>query len=193
MGNNKKELNDGKIRVEYFLKEIKRQCEYVFISIDILNNSLENHVVRNTFYAIQNLFTSLGNISKILYPTAKYRHRGKLLREKLGINDNSQFFYDHKSEVARKYRNILEHYDEYFEDWYNEGDNRIIIENNIGPKNMILMGGLSPKVLRHYDAQNYKFIFLDDEYDIIPVINETSEIYNKIIAIEGEKFDFTRK
>lgn len=187
-----KALLEQERKIEYFLGEIKRQCEYVFLSEDMLNASLADidmNSCNKTSYAIQNMFTALGNISKILYPTAKYRIRGKLLRKKLGINDNTQFFYDSNSEVARKYRNILEHYDEYFEDWYNKGENNIISECNVGSKNIFIIGN---KTLRHYDPQYNKFIFLDDEYNLTQVMKETKEIYTKIINIEGERFGYTK-
>lgn len=180
--------------IECFLNEIKRQCEYVFTSVNILNDSLgPNGNAQGVFYALQNMFTSLGNISKILYPTANYRVRGKALRDKLEIRENTQFFYNSNSEVARKYRNILEHYDEYFEDWYRNEENNIISECNVGPKNMLMIGDKPAKTLRHYDNTTHSFIFLNDEYNLIPVINETEELYNKILDIEGERFGYKQE
>lgn len=139
------------------------------------------------------MFTSLGNISKILYPTVNYRARGCALRDKLEIKEDTQFFYKADSEVARKYRNILEHYDEYFEDWYRNEENNIICECNVGPRNMIMIGDKPDKTLRHYDNVTHSFIFLDDEYSLLPVIRETEEIYNKILEIEGERFGYRQE
>lgn len=180
--------------IECFLGEIKRQCEYVFTSVNILNDSLgSNGNAQGVFYALQNMFTSLGNISKILYPTVNYRARGCALRDKLEIKEDTQFFYKADSEVARKYRNILEHYDEYFEDWYRNEENNIICECNVGPRNMIMIGDKPDKTLRHYDNVTHSFIFLDDEYSLLPVIRETEEIYNKILEIEGEGFGYRQE
>lgn len=186
----KSKITEEERMIECFFSEIKNQCEYVFMSVDLLNNSLKSGPANFTFYALQNMFTALGNISKILYPTKNYRNRGKVLRERLGIKDESQFFYNDKLEVARKYRNILEHYDEYFEDWYREGENNYIIDGNVGPKDMIKIENQSIKYLRHYDSQYHKFIFLDNEYNIIPVIEETKELYEKINKIESSRFDY---
>lgn len=162
--------------IDSFLGEIKRQCEYVFMSVGILNSSLTPNGggANATFYALENLISSLANISKILYPTEKYEERGEA-------------FYSQKSETARKFRDILERYDEYFEEWYKEGRNNIIAVCNVGPRNNII-DEKAASYLRHYDNTKASFIFLDEEYSILPIIKETDEIYNKILNIEKEKF-----
>ena len=44
--------------IECFLGEIKRQCEYVFTSVNILNDSIgSNGNTQGVFYALQNMFT----------------------------------------------------------------------------------------------------------------------------------------
>lgn len=179
--------------IDYFIIEIKKQCEYVQISLNYLDNSIKNCLpAEYTFYCLHNLFNNLGNISKILYPKSGYRARGKELRELLNIKKDTQFDFDKDRNALRKYRNIMEHYDEYFEDWYKKGDNSIIIDGNVGPINMVKIEGIKTKYLRHFSPNEYKFIFLDDEYDLKPVIRETKDIYNRIIQIEGDKVAITR-
>lgn len=179
--------------IDYFIIEIKRQCEYVQISLNYLDNSIKNRLpAEYTFYNLHNLFNNLGNISKLLYPKSGYRTRGKELRELLNIKKDTQFDFDKDRNVLRKYRNIMEHYDEYFEDWYKKGDNSIVIDGNVGPINMVKIEGIETKYLRHFIPSEYKFIFLDDEYDLKPVIRETQDIYNRIIQIEGDKVAITR-
>ncbi|WP_418222736.1 hypothetical protein [Clostridium isatidis] len=175
--------------IDSFLGEIKRQCEYVFMSVGILNSSLTPNGggANATFYALENLISSLANISKILYPTEKYEERGEALRDKLEIKEDSEAFYSQKSETARKFRDILERYDEYFEEWYKEGRNNIIAVCNVGPRNNII-DEKAASYLRHYDNTKASFIFFDEEYSILPIIKETDEIYNKILNIEKEKF-----
>ncbi|MEX0049604.1 hypothetical protein AB2T85_03060 [Clostridium butyricum] len=170
-------------KIEYFLNEIERHCEYVFISEDLLKESLDNNNVTKSFFAIQNIFTYMGNISKILYPknNSVYSKRGETLRKKLNINKYSQFYYDSKQEVVRKYRNILEHYDEYFEDWFDEGNSNFIIDTNIGN----LDNKLYP-CLRNYNPNKNEFIFLSDKYDISKAISETKQIYEKIKNIKNK-------
>lgn len=173
---------------DLFISEIKKLCEHVFISIEILNSGLSESSNRHVFYAIHNMFTAWGNISKIFYPTQQYRARGKFLREIFGINEDSQFYFDKKMKVVRKYRNILEHYDEYLEDWYTTKDNSVVIEDCIGPLSMISVNGETPKPLRHYDPMMHKFIYQDNEYSIQAAIDETKKIYQKILMLEEMKY-----
>lgn len=193
----KLELQKEKDRMlDYFIKEIKRQCEYSFISLKNLEDSIKNKETgaQIVFYNLHNLFTNLGNISKILYPSKQYRSRGRDLREILQIKEDSQFDSRKERNVLRNYRNIIEHYDEYFEDWYKKGDNSNIIDSTVGPDNMIVINGKKPKYLRHFNPYEFKFIHLDREYKMQEVINETYAIYNKILELkEGNMIAITRE
>lgn len=168
--------------IKYFLNELKTQCEYVFMSMNIVKIYKKPSIV---FYGLHNTFTSLGNISKILFPQKAYESRGSKLRNILNIDDKSQFHFDSKKDIARKYRNILEHYDEKFEKWFNESYDGLIIDNNVGPKNMICIEGMKVSFLRHYDDSKNTFSFLDDEYDLNSVLIETNQIYKRIKEIEN--------
>lgn len=193
----KLELQKEKDRMlDFFLNEIKRQCEYSFISLKQLENALNSTETgaQIVFYNLHNLFTNLGNISKILYPTKQYRSRGRDLRELLQIKEDSQFDSRKERNILRNYRNIIEHYDEYFEDWYNKGDNSHIIDSTVGPDNMIIINNKKPKYLRHFNPYEFKFVHLDKEYKMQEVINETYAIYNKILELkEGDMIAITRE
>lgn len=183
----KLELQKDKDRMlNYFLDELKNQCEYSFISLKNLENAVNDKEssAQIVFYNLHNLFNNLGNISKILYPKKEYRTRGRDLRELLQIKEDSQFDSRKERNVLRRYRNIMEHYDEYFEDWYNKGDNSNIIDLTVGPENMIIINNNKPKYLRHFNPYEFKFIHLDREYKMQEVVNETYEIYNRILKLK---------
>lgn len=172
-------------KIDYFLDEILRLCEFVFMSEELLNRAKENQEqARFYFYAITNMFTALANISKMIYPKRNeiYTRRGTLIREKLGIEENTQFHYDKNKDGVRKYRNILEHYDEYFEDWYNKEQNNTIIDCNVG--NFTGVSNIS--LLRNFNPETNEFIFLDDAYNINIVLEETRVIYEKIKDIKNK-------
>ncbi len=181
------ELKREKDRMlDYFLDELKRQCEYSFISLKNLEYSVNDNKngAEIIFYNLHNLFTNLGNISKILYPTRAYSVRGKQLRELLQIKADSQFDSRKERNVLRNYRNIMEHYDEYFEDWYNKNKNANIFDSIVGPDNMIIDNGFNAKCLRHFNPYEFKFVHLDKEYKMKQVVHETYELYNKILRIK---------
>lgn len=174
--------------IDYFLNEIKNQCEYVFISENLLKQGIELRDNKIIFYSIHNMFTAFGNISKIVYPKfeSPYIERGRTIRAKLDLDETSVFYYDVKLNVPKRYRNKLEHFDEGFQNWYNTDKYKNIIDNNIGPKEMYNIG-LQNKFLRHYDPSKNIFTLLNDEYELNSAIDETHQIYTKIKQIEDEK------
>lgn len=175
-------------KVDFFLDEIFNLCEFVFMSEELLNKAKENkESARSYFYAITNMFTALANISKIIYPKRDdaYTKRGQLLREKLGIQSDTQFHYNRNRDGVRKYRNILEHYDEYFEDWYDNEQNNYIIDYNVGSFN--ISSGIT--LLRNFNPSTNEFIFLDDTYNINVALEETRVIYEKIKDIKDKKIN----
>lgn len=185
MANEERKVKENEYMIEHFIGELENQCKYVFVSMDILEDALSTY--KDTFmvfYALHNTFTALGNISKILFPKKGYEARGAKLRSILNVGNNSQFHFNTSRNVVRKYRNILEHYDEKFESWFKESYSGTIIDNNVGDKEIIPMIRKDAKCLRHYDNIRNTFIFLDEEYDIKPVINETRQIYERIRKIK---------
>lgn len=187
----KEEINieqqyDKKKMIEYFLREIQTQCEYIDISQSIIN-SKNTATVKN--YALHGMFNAFGNISKILFPEPKDNcdERGEIIRNLLDINENTQFHYKFKNNTARKYRNILEHYDANFEKQFKKRSPNCIIDGNIGSIESFRFG--DEPVLRHFDTEKYSFIFVDDEYEIIPALEESYMLYNKINILLKEGFE----
>ena len=52
-------------------------------------------------------------------------------------------------------------------------------KETLGEKDMNIMDEKAASYLRYYDNTKASFIFLDEEYSILPIIKETDEIYNK--------------
>ena len=98
-----------------FLTELIFQAELVSNASQRLLNSEDEFDKTTLWSAIQAILISSGNISKILWPTKKYKERGEQLRKLLNIDSESVL-------RNRKFRNKFEHYDELLDDFL-EGRN----------------------------------------------------------------------
>jgi len=58
----------------------------------------DNFDNNETWYSIQSILVAAGNVSKILWPSQKYKIRGQKLRELLGVENNNPL-------SSRKFRN----------------------------------------------------------------------------------------
>ena len=72
-----------------FLKELIFQAELVSNANERLLDSVDEFNKTTLWSAIQSILISSGNISKILWPTKKYKERGEKLRKLLKIDSES--------------------------------------------------------------------------------------------------------
>jgi hypothetical protein len=82
--------------------------------LELANDNLDNIEV---WGAIQSILVATGNVSKILWPTAKANQkRGEMLRQILGVKIDSLL-------SERTFRNHFEHYDSRIEEYFNKQGN----------------------------------------------------------------------
>ncbi|GAA0882849.1 hypothetical protein GCM10009120_14460 [Sphingobacterium siyangense subsp. cladoniae] len=79
-----------------------------------------------TWCSIQSILVAAGNVSKILWPSQKYKLRGQKLRKLLGVEDNNPL-------ASRKFRNHFEHYDERIEEWFESNSQGAYIDLSMNP------------------------------------------------------------
>src|SRR5207247_6372038 len=104
-----------------FLMELQRQCRFAVIAAAEAHSAMHNpdgsrkRTDMNRFwFAIQGLLGAVGNISKILSPSAKQsEERGRRLRVLVSLDDSSCL-------GPRTFRNHLEHFDERLETWFED-------------------------------------------------------------------------
>ncbi len=93
-----------------FLTELIFQAELVSNAHERLLDSLNEFDKNILWSSIQSILISSSNISKILWPTNKYKERGDQLRKLLRIDSENVL-------RNRKFRNKFEHYDELLDDF----------------------------------------------------------------------------
>lgn len=106
-----------------------------------------------TWCSIQSILVAAGNVSKILWPSQKYKLRGQKLRELLGIDDNNPL-------ASRKFRNHFEHYDERIEEWFESNSQGAYIDLAMNPSLRGLHFGM-PALNTHrgYNSYNNSVVF----------------------------------
>ena len=163
--------------IEKFYREIERQCNFVNIAVNELENGLSQRNQIIIWYAIQNFLVAVGDISKIFWPKFKYKRRGKILRKNLEIKNNSPI-------NKRKFRNFFEHFDEKLEKWASSSKRHNFVDTNLGPPNMI-SGIDSEDIFRNFDPSTWTLSFSKDKYEIRPIIETINELYEKVLEASG--------
>lgn len=161
---------------EIFVREVERQCKFGLIATDDLRVALETADMDRIWYSVQAILVAVGNLSKILWPAAPSEERGRVLRESLGVTDDSVL-------APRTFRNHFEHFDERLDRWATSSQHRNLADSNVGPPNMIQ--GIEPQdFLRNFDNQNFAVTFRGDTYSLAPIVDAVRELHLRALAVE---------
>jgi hypothetical protein len=165
---------------DIFISEIASQCRFALESMQRLRETLEGHEVHGAFLSVQGFLIAAGNISKLLWPTnPRIPQRGEILREALGVRDDSAV-------GPRRFRNHFEHFDERLEEWAMTSAGGNLVDMNIMPPGTI--SGIDPKdFLRNLDQQTLILTFRGDSYDLQAVEAEINEINNATLKCLARK------
>jgi hypothetical protein len=110
-----------------FLSEIVLQIKIARRAAERLEATQNNFDHIEVWCSIQSILGASGNISKILWPEAKYKIRGQRLRQMLKVEDENVLW-------DRKFRNnFFEHYDARIEEWYSNNSNGVYIDLAMNP------------------------------------------------------------
>jgi hypothetical protein len=125
--------------------------------------------------ALQTIHISAGNVSKILWgggrkdpqKRAELQERRAVLRERLGVGDNTCF----KSKVSL--RNDFEHLDERVEEAFKDGNQSGFLGRSIGA-----IGDATPhsQIFGHYDQESGDLWFWKNRINIFDVVAEARHL-----------------
>ena len=148
----------------------KKAAERLVATHDVFDNV-------ETWCSIQSILVAAGNVSKILWPSQKYKLRGQKLRELLGVEDNNPL-------ASRKFRNHFEHYDERVEEWYENNSQGVYVDLSMNPSLRSLNFGLPPlNTHRGYNSFNNSVVFrsetlyLDEVLDALDTLLKACKSY----------------
>jgi len=117
---------------ELFYREIVRQCDHALFATAEVDQAIANPHLgapSRLWFGLECLLIAGANISKLLFGVSQaHANARKSFRAKLGVTDDSPFFYE-----RLKMRNVFEHFDEQLIDWclqHNKGES--IVDTSLG-------------------------------------------------------------
>lgn len=175
--------------LKVFQREVQRQCRFAMIANEGMDEALRlseasgiNEAMTHDehfWYSLQAFLISVGNISKLLWPSSpgkgKQRiipNRGEKLRESLDVPEDSCL-------QSRKLRNHFEHFDERLERWANPARlAHSLIDSNLLSSD--LFGGENHhSMLRNFDPERRVVTFSEDRYDLQPILDEVEKLWRR--------------
>lgn len=159
--------------IRVFVHEIETQSAFAFRALHQLRQALNVKDTRAVFFYAQALLGAAAMVSKLLWPSSpKIPDRGKILRELMGIPDESPL-------ADKTMRNHFEHFDDRLDQWATASRRRNFVDSNIAPLSAIR--GVDPEdFLRNLDPTSLTLTFrgdTGDTYDLQAVETALSEIY----------------
>lgn len=153
-----------------FISEIVLQTKIAIKAserLQVANKNLDNIEV---WGAIQSILVATGNVSKILWPSAKTnKPRGEVLREILKVEENNLL-------SERKFRNHFEHYDSRLEIFFKKEST-----SNINYYDLAMNPSLSGHRLRNthrsYNAFNNTLLYRGDLLDLNELMKALGDIH----------------
>ncbi|MFA5107688.1 MAG: hypothetical protein WC497_05185 [Patescibacteria group bacterium] len=153
------------------IEEVLNQTQYAIVAYNNINfkGKINNNII---FSSIHSYLTHCSMISKLLWSSELSNNvLSKSLATILGISEDINL-------KSYKFRNILEHYDEYLKEWI---DRKIIginiLDKNIGSKTAININNVV--WIRHFDPSTKIFTLLDEDLDLKTYYKEVLMINNK--------------
>ena len=148
-----------------FLSEIAFHSDLAQRGAEHLFAINENVDKIEVWSSVQSILIAAGNISKILWPNKKYKERGKKLRELLNVDSNSVL-------RSRKFRNLLEHYDELIDDLFANHPTASYIDFAMNPS----MSFSGRKCHRGYNSFNNTLVIRGQILDLNVLLKAIKDI-----------------
>lgn len=152
------------------IREVLSQTQYADVAFgNVLIKGANSTIV--AFSSVHSFLTHSAMLSKLLWSDSLVDKSSKTLAEVLDIPDGLKI-------KDRKFRNILEHYDEHLKRWIdNKSNNSMIMDNNIGPRSTIKSG--NAVWIRHYDPTTGIFTLIDNDLNLADLHEEVMMIKDK--------------
>jgi hypothetical protein len=130
----------------------------------------------------QNILNQGASVSRFFWPSGKkYGERGERLREAFEIPESSPL-------KDRKLRNMVEHFDEYLDDYLRANFAGQYVPDYFGPSPPVDRGPL--KLFRAYFTDTAHFEIFGESYAISPLVEAMTELNEKVVRClsSGSRF-----
>lgn len=151
-----------------FIDEIVLQSKIAHKAVERLEATHDSFDQVEVWCSIQSILVAVGNVSKILWPSPKYKIRGERLRQLLKVEEENLL-------RNRKFRNrFFEHYDELVEEWFSSHSSGVYIDLAMNPS----FPGRTLNSHRGYNSFNNTLIFRGESLDLGEVLKALKEIHD---------------
>jgi hypothetical protein len=159
-----------------FQREVERQCQFVMIALQDLEESSSNGDGRLFWYSVQNFVVAVGRISRLLWPPDPlFPKRGDELRESLGVGEDSPLralgFVEH-----------FEHFDRRLETWQVTSEDHRFFDSYTEPLDVLAETAPEDR-MRGYDTDRNAVLFNGEAFELDPVSQAVEELQRRA---EGE-------
>jgi len=159
-----------------FQREVERQCQFVMIALQDLEESSSNGDGRLFWYSVQNFVVAVGRISRLLWPPDPlFPKRGDELRESLGVGEDSPLralgFVEH-----------FEHFDKRLETWQVTSEDHRFFDSYTEPLDVLAETAPEDR-MRGYDTDRNAVLFNGEAFELDPVSRAVEELQRRA---EGE-------
>ena len=187
-------MTDNRMMIKIFIIEIKHQCEFAFIALNLLQQGLQQGIKGNplVWFSIHSFLSATGNLSKIFWcsmieqpkenkaVTEELLFRAKALRKLFKIKSDSPL-------NESKLRNCFEHFDSRIQEWAMQSTRHNYSDSNIGQSGSI-SGIDAVDSLRNYDPENEILTFTGAELELSPLIKLLETILEKSKLLEARSW-----
>lgn len=131
--------------------------------------------VHHTLNELQNIANQGAAISRFFWPSKNYRKRGKALRAAFSIHEDCAL-------KDRTLRNMVEHFDEYLDDFLGQFFAGTFIPDYFGPKPPEDIG--PTKFFRAFFTNTGEFQIIGRTFELQPIVDEISSLHKKLVESE---------
>jgi hypothetical protein len=172
-----------KTLLRHFQVEVERQCQFVMISLQDLEEASANSDGTLFWYSVQSLLLAVGRISRLLWPPDPlFPDRGPELRESLGVGEDSPL-------RALEFVEHFEHFDRRLETWYVTSEQRRFFDSYTEPLDVLAETAPEDR-FRGYETEKKAILFHGETYELRPVSSAVEELQRRAEAeMQKPRFD----
>jgi hypothetical protein len=161
-----------KTLLRHFRVEVERQCQFVMIALQDIEEASANSDGKLFWYSVQNLLLAVGRISRLLWPPDPlFPNRGDELRESLDVREDSPL-------KALEFVEHLEHFDRRLETWYVTSEQRRFFDSYTEPLDVLAETAPEDR-FRGYETEKNAILFHGETYELGPVSCAVEELQSR--------------
>ena len=153
-------------------REVERQCRFAILAFEDLNGSYTNDAGHRFWFSVQNLLTTLGRVSRLLWPPEDSNsERGTELRESLGVQGDSLL-------RAREIVEYFEQFEERLENWYESSEKHRFFDSYTEPLDVLANTEPGDR-FRGFDVEHEAILFHGEMYRLQPIAEAVEDLLDK--------------